>query len=54
MNFGGISVGGIGGNRASFGEGIASDHLRHTWLKDNYFTPASLKRGRSSPMICWN
>ncbi len=38
VNFGGISVGGIGGNRAMFGEGICADHLRHTWLKDNYFS----------------
>ena len=38
VNFGGISVGGISGNRASFGEGIASDHLRHTWLPENAFT----------------
>ena len=45
MNFGGISVGGIGGNRASFGEGISSDHLRHTWLKDNYFTPGQPEVG---------
>ena len=45
VNFGGISVGGIGGNRASFGEGIASDHLRHTWLKENYFTPGLPEAG---------
>ena len=38
VNFGGISVGGIGGNRAIFGEGVSADHLRHTWLKDNYFS----------------
>lgn len=37
VNFGGISVGGIGGNRAIFGEGVAADHLRHTWLPENYF-----------------
>ncbi|MFT4191968.1 MAG: aspartate aminotransferase family protein [Comamonas sp.] len=30
VNFGGISVGGIGGNRKTFGEGIAADHLPHT------------------------
>jgi beta-alanine--pyruvate transaminase len=45
VNFGGISVGGIGGNKASFGEGIASDHLRHTWLSDNYFTPGLPEKG---------
>ena len=38
VNFGGISVGGIGGNRAMFGEGVSADHLRHTWLKENYFS----------------
>jgi len=30
VNFGGISVGGIGGNRKVFGQGIAADHLPHT------------------------
>ena len=45
VNFGGISVGGIGGNRASFGEGIASDHLRHTWLAENAFTPGVPDKG---------
>lgn len=30
VNYGGISVGGIGGNRKTFGEGIAADHLPHT------------------------
>jgi beta-alanine--pyruvate transaminase len=30
VNFGGISVGGIGGNRKTFGQGIAADHLPHT------------------------
>ena len=37
VNFGGISVGGIGGNRAIFGDGVSADHLRHTWLPENYF-----------------
>jgi beta-alanine--pyruvate transaminase len=45
VNFGGISVGGIGGNKASFGEGIASDHLRHTWLAENAFTPGIPDKG---------
>ena len=45
VNFGGISVGGISGNRASFGEGIASDHLRHTWLPENAFTPGLPAQG---------
>ncbi|MDF1484416.1 aspartate aminotransferase family protein [Ramlibacter sp. H39-3-26] len=30
VNFGGISVGGIGGNRKVFGQGIEADHLPHT------------------------
>ncbi|MDP3193445.1 aspartate aminotransferase family protein [Rhodoferax sp.] len=30
VNFGGISVGGIGANRKMFGHGIAADHLPHT------------------------
>jgi beta-alanine--pyruvate transaminase len=30
VNFGGISVGGIGGNRKIFGQGIEADHLPHT------------------------
>lgn len=38
VNFGGISVGGIGPNRATFGDGIATDHLNHTWLPENYFS----------------
>jgi beta-alanine--pyruvate transaminase len=30
VNYGGISVGGIGGNRKIFGQGIEADHLPHT------------------------
>jgi len=37
VNFGGISVGGIVGNRALFGETIAADHLQHTMLPENRF-----------------
>src|SRR5262245_52897099 len=32
VNFGGISVGGIGGNRKTFGQGLDADHLPHTQL----------------------
>ncbi len=32
VNFGGISVGGIVGNRKTFGQGIEADHLPHTQL----------------------
>lgn len=30
VNFGGISVGGMGGNRKAFGQGVEADHLPHT------------------------
>jgi beta-alanine--pyruvate transaminase len=38
VNFGGVSVGGIGGNRAMFGDGVTTDHLNHTWLTENHFS----------------
>lgn len=38
VNFGGISVGGIGGNRKFYGEGLQADHLPHTLLPGNAFT----------------
>jgi beta-alanine--pyruvate transaminase len=38
VNFGGISVGGIAGNRKLYGEGIAADHLPHTQLASNAFS----------------
>ncbi|CAN5455291.1 aspartate aminotransferase family protein [soil metagenome] len=38
VNFGGISVGGIGANRKMFGQGIEADHLPHTQLKKNAFS----------------
>ena len=38
VNFGGISVGGIVGNRATFGQTIESDHLAHTILPENAFS----------------
>ena len=38
VNFGGISVGGIVGNRATFGQTIESDHLAHTMLPENAFS----------------
>ncbi|UTV30733.1 aspartate aminotransferase family protein [Photobacterium atrarenae] len=37
VNFGGVSVGGIVGNRSLYGQGIDSDHLSHTLLKGNEF-----------------
>lgn len=38
VNFGGISVGGMVGNRKTFGQGIEADHLSHTQLAQNVFT----------------
>ncbi|WP_428240637.1 aspartate aminotransferase family protein [Gynuella sp.] len=38
VNFGGMSVGGIGGNRTIFGSGVEADHLPHTLLRENAFT----------------
>lgn len=38
VNFGGISVGGIGPNRAIYGQGIDAVHIPHTLLKENVFT----------------
>ncbi|HKW82378.1 MAG TPA: aspartate aminotransferase family protein [Burkholderiaceae bacterium] len=38
VNFGGISVGGMPGNRKTFGQGIEADHLPHTQLAANVFT----------------
>ena len=38
VNFGGISVGGIGANRKMFGQAVDADHLAHTILPENAFT----------------
>ncbi|WP_445157842.1 aspartate aminotransferase family protein [Halomonas sp. E14] len=45
VNFGGISLGGIGANRTLFGQGIDADHLPHTLLKENAFTRGMPERG---------
>lgn len=45
VNFGGISIGGIGANRALFGQGVDADHLPHTLLKENAFTRGMPERG---------
>ena len=45
VNFGGISVGGIGANRALFGQAVEADHLSHTILKENAFTRGMPKTG---------
>ena len=38
VNWGGISVGGIGANRAIFGQGIEAGHLSHTMLPETKFS----------------
>jgi beta-alanine--pyruvate transaminase len=45
VNFGGISVGGIGGNRKTFGQAVEADHLPHTMLAANAFTRGMPKDG---------
>jgi len=46
VNFGGISVGGIGGNRKFFGEGVSADHLPHTLLPANAFSRGMPAHGK--------
>jgi len=46
-NFGGISVGGIGGNRAMFGPAVEADHLRHTLLPENIFSKGQPENGKA-------
>lgn len=45
VNFGGIAVGGIGANRAMFGETLTVDHLCHTMLEENKFTRGQPEAG---------
>ncbi len=45
VNFGGISVGGIAGNRKLFGDGLNTDHLPHTLLPENAFSRGLPKQG---------
>lgn len=45
VNFGGISVGGIGPNRALYGSAVEADHMRHTLLPDNLFSRGMPERG---------
>ncbi|MDX5379500.1 MAG: aspartate aminotransferase family protein [Halomonas sp.] len=45
VNFGGISLGGIGANRVLFGQGIDADHLPHTLLAENAFNRGMPERG---------
>jgi beta-alanine--pyruvate transaminase len=45
VNFGGISVGGIVGNRKTFGLAVDADHLPHTMLPGNAFSRGMPKDG---------
>ena len=45
VNFGGISVGGIGPNRAIYGQGIEAGHLPHTMINGNQFTKGMPAQG---------
>jgi len=45
VNFGGISVGGIVGNRKTFGQGVEADHLPHTMLPQNAFSRGMPEQG---------
>ena len=45
VNFGGISVGGIGANRKLFGQTLEADHLPHTQLAANNFTRGQPETG---------
>lgn len=45
VNFGGLSVGGIGANRKYFGQGIEADHLSHTCLWQNKFSKGVPSQG---------
>jgi len=38
VNYGGISVGGLSGNRKIYGQGVEADHLAHTQLAQNAFS----------------
>jgi beta-alanine--pyruvate transaminase len=45
VNFGGISVGGIGPNRKMFGQAVEADHLPHTQLASNAFSKGMPSHG---------
>lgn len=45
VNFGGISVGGIGANKALYGPAVDADHLRHTMLTENKFAKGQPTHG---------
>lgn len=45
VNFGGISVGGMVGNRKTFGQAVEADHLPHTMLPQNAFSRGMPEQG---------
>jgi beta-alanine--pyruvate transaminase len=45
VNFGGLSVGGIGGNRKVFGQAVEADHMPHTMLSENAFSEGMPETG---------
>ncbi|HSV18621.1 MAG TPA: aspartate aminotransferase family protein [Casimicrobiaceae bacterium] len=46
VNFGGVALSGIVNNRRRYGPGLAGvAHMRHTHLKENYFTRGEPERG---------
>ena len=45
VNFGGISVGGIVGNRKTYGQTLEADHLPHTMLAKNAFSRGMPEHG---------
>jgi beta-alanine--pyruvate transaminase len=47
VNFGGLSVGGLGPNRKVFGPLLESDHLAHTLLPENAFSRGVPEHGAS-------
>jgi beta-alanine--pyruvate transaminase len=52
VNFGGISVGGIGGNRKTFGQGVEADHLPHTQPPAGTFHKGMPATGPRWPTAC--
>lgn len=45
VNWGGVSLAGLTGNRKSFGQGLEADFLRHTLLPENAFSKGLPKHG---------
>lgn len=44
-SWGGISFGGIGGNRKLWGQAMEADHLHHTWRSENVFSRGLPEQG---------